>query len=738
MIVRKGNPIGRRRRQRGAVSILAMMFLVIFGSLAAAMAIVAQGNLATADSHLKINRAVSAAETGLNFLVYRLNQVTAEVKTTDGLIDDGNAPTLWNQVRGELILALSDEFHNLAEPYQVGAMLHVGPVSIAPGAPTFTATFTPHPLAGENYDSAYYQRAPYSEMDPPVSGSAPLDSTWIRVKVVASDGPAGKQIHRSISIDFRMTKRIDFALLTKSRVMIGRNVIIDGTVGSRFTETHLEHGHPVQMISDFSGLDPALDGNLDAFRNTLVTNDQDGDNRINLASASETGGIVDPGQFDRDFDGYITDYDFFLAHYDTNADGRVSGIELDTAGNIYTAQLMELIDTFGDPARPGYNDGFIDVFDGYAKIRGQFKILADKAGWEAGAAAGPYQDFFEGSIRPDHHKDPLTFEAEGAAVHEFGPQDFDVSSFRAMAGGDFNQQASDQAALHDPGDPDSPQPIGEQVFEAVPFGAAYPYDYYDRPVYKNMTFTNVTIPQGANALFVNCRFIGVTFVESATDNIDPNYNFAGVQESDGAQKHPDKTAMVGGVEVADTKTVANNIRFDSCTFEGTIVSDAPLEYTHVRNKLAFTGDTRFLIEESTYLTETEKELFKRSTILTPHYSIEMGTFVAPADTKETVNLSGTIVTGLIDMRGQVRVTGSILTTFEPASDTGPVIGPTSPQFNTTLGYFPSDDGDLEAELPVGGIGVIHIRYDPTIPLPDGINGPITIEPIAATYFEGGQ
>ncbi|HEX7010414.1 MAG TPA: hypothetical protein VF184_10555, partial [Phycisphaeraceae bacterium] len=105
---------------------------------------------------------------------------------------------------------------------------------------------------------------------------------------------------------------------------------------------------------------------------------------------------------------------------------------------------------------------------------------------------------------------------------------------------------------------------------------------------------------------------------------------------------------------------------------------------------------------------------------------------------EAVELSGTIVAGVIDMRGQVEVNGTILTTFEPKSNTGPVLGQTSPQFNTTLGYFPSDAGDLEAELPVTGVGMIKVRYDPTLPLPDGVLGPIQIEPVIATYFEGGK
>ena len=77
-------------------------------------------------------------------------------------------------------------------------------------------------------------------------------------------------------------------------------------------------------------------------------------------------------------------------------------------------------------------------------------------------------------------------------------------------------------------------------------------------------------------------------------------------------------------------------------------------------------------------------------------------------------------------------------TFEPVSNTGPVIGETSPQFNTTLGYFSDDDGDLEAdEIPANGLGVIQVIYDETLPLPDGILGPIEILPVMATYMEGG-
>jgi hypothetical protein len=726
-------------RRRGAAAILAMMFLVIFGSLAAAMAIVSQGNLRTADTHLKLNRALAAAETGLMFVKTHLDTAANQVYTRDGVIDTDNATDLWVATRDLMLDSLSGQEHNISEPVVLDGELRLGPIAVGPGAPRFTARITPHPLPGENYNSAYYQRPPYSTMSPAVSSSNPLGANWVRIRVEATDGTAAGGVTRSICLDFQITKKIRYALLSRSRVMIGRNVMIEGPIGSRFLETSLENGHPIQMVSDFSGLDAGLDTQLQTFAGVLATNDINGDNRININHPTEVEGINNPQDLDVNSDGYIDDYDYFVAHYDAAPnDKQITAVELNTSGNIYTAQLMQLIDTFGDPGREGYNDGVIDNRDDYAKVRGQVKVLASMQDWNDGAADGQYQDYFHGPIVPDHNQSPLTFQASESSVHSFEPSDFDVATFRNMATGNLVSQATTQAAQNDPSNPSSPQPLGTQQFEAVPYGAAHPYDYYDRPVFQNMTFTNVKIPKGTNALFKNCKFIGVTFVETDTNNTDSNFNYVGMVESSGSAKYPGLTAVVNGSTVANTKTVSNNVRFDDCTFEGAVVSDAPPAYTHVRNKLAFTGTTRFHIDSSQNLTSSQKQLFKRSTVLAPHYSVEMGTFVSPAAPDETLELSGTIVAGVIDIRGQVKINGSLITTFEPVSNTGPVMGDTSPQFNTTLGYFPSAQGDLESELPAGGIGVVQLRYDPTLPLPDGILGPISVEPVWATYFEGGK
>jgi hypothetical protein len=761
-------PINRRgaaRRERGAAVVLAMMFMMIFGSLAAAMAIVAEGNLRTADTHMRLNSALAAAETGMQYMTHRLDRVTAPdpddstsgVQRRYGRITPQRAEEIWTEVRTKLLDSLAGETHNIQPPYfetksSGHYVLHAGPIAIGPQAPAFEATLQQHPIPNEDYSDSnpYYDRPPFDGSQPEtgikqaITASNPLDARFVRVKVWASVGKGTDKITRSLKMDFRVDKKIPYALLSRSRIMIGKNVMINGPIGSRFTDTQLSNGHPIQMQSDFRDLLP--DSRIEALTSLLVPGgpyggaDVNHDNRINVSNEAETAGMSAPQADDINGDGYIDGYDFFLDEFDDNGDNRVSKIELDTSSNTDAAQLFELIDQWGTSKRRGYDDGFIDNKDQYTKVRGQVELKAARDGWEAedGATNGdPYQQYFEGAIRPDEGEDPMTFESDRSDRYQFNTDDFDVSTYREQTASDLTTQAQDEASNHDPDDPDSPQPLGTEVREAVPYGAAHPYDFYDRTVYENMTFEDVRIPEGTNAVFRDCKFIGVTFVDTERNNTDENYGVAGTEEESGFPRYPGENVEIDGETRESSKPFSNNLRFHNCTFEGAVVTDNPKDYTHVRNKLSFTGDTQFKIEESTNLSEQEKDQYKRSTLLAPHFSVEMGSFLDPAAEGETVQLSGTIVAGLVDMRGQVQVTGTVLTTYTPGSEDGPTLGGNTPQFNTTLGYFTSEEGDLEAEPPDGGRGLIRVTYDPTIPLPDGIMSPVQVAPVRATYFEGG-
>jgi hypothetical protein len=380
--------------------------------------------------------------------------------------------------------------------------------------------------------------------------------------------------------------------------------------------------------------------------------------------------------------------------------------------------------------------GVIDENDNYAKITGRLILKSDKNSWEAGAAAGPYQHLLEDSIRADYEQPSLIFAAEDSQLAEFPPDVFDVSEYAAAADGNFASQAA-SPTRNDPSVPAIYTAPSAATTESVPFNSPHPYDFYVRPVYENFVFENVTIPKGTNALFKHCKFVGVTFVDSEADSTHENYNYAGMQNADGSQKYVGVKATVNGAEVTDTKPFANSIRFHNCTFEGIVVTAVPQGYGHVRNKLQFTGRTRFDID-APGLTAEQKAMFEKSTILAPQFSLDMGSFDAPTDPNEIVTLEGTIVAGVFDIRGQATIDGSIITTYEPVPDSGTLFyGGNPASFNTTIGYFESLAGDAEGEIPSEGFGKIIVRYDPNRALPDGIVSSIEVEPDAETYAEGG-
>ena len=474
--------VSQTPRERGAAALLAMMFLVIFGSLAAAMAIVSQGNLHTAETHIKVNRSQAASETGMRLMIFRLADSASAVYTRSGAIYDpsdatyistltvsdlsgdttgmptnvllGKADAIWDEISDVLVTSLSGEFHNQQEPYIDGnGVVNVGPIAVGPNAPSFTATFTPHPIAGEDYNSDYYQRPPYDDMG--VSSGSPLDARYVRVSVTAYDGGVGHRVYRTISMDFQITRRIKYAVLSRSRVMIGQNVMIEGRVGSVFEDTDLLNGHPIQVMSDFRGLHDDLDADLDALLGSIIADDQNGDNRLSIYDSTEVANYTNPESYDLNSDGYIDEYDFFLGHFDTSSSpGQLSLSELEAdMSSLAAGQLMALIDTFGDPNRAGYGDGLIDDFDRYAKIRGEIQISTDAQSWIDGSGGGAYQDFLQGPIVAGHNEVPLTFDSTENEDFDLDPSQFSVDSFRTMASGDFSSQAAAEAANNNPGDP---------------------------------------------------------------------------------------------------------------------------------------------------------------------------------------------------------------------------------------------------------------------------------------------
>ncbi len=800
--------------RRGVASVLSMMFLVLFGSLAAAMAVVAQGNLRTADSNLRVSRALSAAETGLVFATQRIESETRRFVVYKGVIDPDFAERLWlgtyTSSDGD-VEVLPPTGYTVDGPPPAGiaeAIMHahladghsfIGAPgdSALPGINEF-GTLRVRPIAlSANSDGTPDPDGPHFRLRYELLESDPNgENRSIRVTSTGVD----RGVTRTISMDYRITKRIEYAVLSVNRIMIGKNVLVEGPLGSRFGiepgELESEHGHPLILRSDFYDLNPALDAKLDLFFERLAEFDVAGDGRLRPGHPVESQGLAGTDFIDYTGDGYVDDFDIFMQHYDTNGDGMVVyDADLAAAAGLGTMaveftddlQLARLIDRAmpdrdGDgqvtaaDTQLGYNDGVIDLRDRYAKVRGRLGFAVSRSAWESAHNEKYQRHAVHGPIR--HHRDdpPVQFEVSDEQMLEITTDMFgeSQSTFHAMANAGMSFE--DQVNANSGGEVILPDDDDHPGWEGVPYGSASPYDFYNRPIFRNMTFKNVVIPRGTNALFENCTFIGVTFVDTEPNTTHYNWNIAGaidrIEHDSGLVTYEPKwhglVAELEGEAIEDTREHANNIRFHDCTFLGSVTGIRPEEYTHWRNKIQMTGETRFyleaddadlaeqpdagvLIDHLSSLSESDVEELEKSSILMPGWSMDVGSFTSDPDADPTdvpmIKLRGTIVAGILDIRGNADVHGTLLMTFRPEVGKQPLVFVPNDcytclsAFSTTIGYFGPEFGDFEGLSPdhpdFEGFGEITLRYNPDAKLPDGIPWPVQAEAVPRSYREGG-
>jgi Tfp pilus assembly protein PilX len=202
----------------------------------------------------------------------------------------------------------------------------------------------------------------------------------------------------------------------------------------------------------------------------------------------------------------------------------------------------------------------------------------------------------------------------------------------------------------------------------------------NRYVYENQTFTNKLLPSNRNALFKNCTFEEVLYIDCAKN----------------------------------TSTYYNNVRFENCTFNGTIITDVPNQLKWQNNCLYFTGEAAFNNTSS----------IQEATILAPHFNVNLGN-TNPVQSDNNV-LTGAIVGGIVDIRGNAQIYGTIISMCDTTQWTSGYV--------TNIGATLDDGGSETTE--VGDVGVISITPEEDKMLPSGITSPIVIKPLQDTYSEG--
>lgn len=199
----------------------------------------------------------------------------------------------------------------------------------------------------------------------------------------------------------------------------------------------------------------------------------------------------------------------------------------------------------------------------------------------------------------------------------------------------------------------------------------------NRQVYENETFTDKRLPAGRNSLFKDCTFEGIFYIG------------------------------IGG-------NGCNNVRFENCQFNGVIVTGVPNEFKWKQNMLYFTGSAIF-----------NNTVMEEATILAPNFNVNLGNTQELLYESESM-LTGLVVGGIVDVRGNANIDGTILSMYDP----GP-LGSVAAQYGTNVGF---SDENIEAGIPED-VGTIHIHPDQERMLPVGIKSNVIFVPNQQSYAE---
>ena len=172
------------------------------------------------------------------------------------------------------------------------------------------------------------------------------------------------------------------------------------------------------------------------------------------------------------------------------------------------------------------------------------------------------------------------------------------------------------------------------------------------------------------------------------------------------------------IKVGSNGVSTNNIRFENCTFGGPVVTNSPeINDTNrwwEHNTLYFTGNTTF----------THADGMLETTVLAPNFNVNLGS------TDFAGNISGVtglIVGGIVDVRGNMEIDGSILSIYNSAN-----FNEESQEHATNVGFTPDWESGPVPEYD--GKIVIHPSADRLMPM--GISTKIIMSRNGGEYAEG--
>jgi hypothetical protein len=604
-----------------------MIFILVFCALAVSMASLSGVNLQIADNQRKVNSALSAAQSGLDVGKYLANgysESSSTIKTADSVTQDNRNAT-WQALR-----------------------------TYIPNHTVAGATWT-YSAGTEDLISSYINFGSNNEkfwVKYSYDGNnITLESTGV---VPTSDGSITKKASIDMDID-RYGDILKYAVATRSRMWITGDSTIHGDI---FSAWNLSTNQLAQLTQLQTQIQQQMNNetlNSTTFA-SLVSS-------LGLTSSQRTtilnellNGMLSPSSAASRCISCMSSVPS-ISPFNVTSDSEVLG----TINTCWSKEQIKnktwQLETLDANGNPMYDQNGNKIISPEDEIQGQC------------------EDINYGV--PPQNMSGMTISDYNTATY------YNATRTAQGGGGDIYYSTS---ATNYTGNLDS---LGSTC------GTKYRYEYFphavdsyttNRPgggglqvkryIYKDQTFADASLPSDKNALFINCTFNDVLYVDCGKTT--SNYN---------------------------------NVRFDNCTFNGTIVSNTPQSFNWQKNTLYFTGSATF------------QNTSADATILAPHFNVNLGNTNPVAGTDNV--LRGAIVGGIVDVRGNAEVFGTIISMADTSSYTSGYV--------SNIGATTADGGS--ETVAVGDVGTIDITPDPDKMLPSGITTPIVIKPLQDTYSE---
>ncbi len=192
-----------RSKNRGAVLIISMIFVVIFSALAVSMAAMSGTNVQIADNQRNADRARACAESGFDVIRFWLNQVSIPGTT---LVADR-----FNQIAGSLQNELTTNcITNVAPSYDGSAITIPGVTLDSANGSSFSSTITP------------------------------LGTETVQIDVTGTYGSITRTIRVNYVIGERANNVFDFGVATKGPLSLSGNIELEGVNVSVEASVYIE------------------------------------------------------------------------------------------------------------------------------------------------------------------------------------------------------------------------------------------------------------------------------------------------------------------------------------------------------------------------------------------------------------------------------------------------------------------------------------------------------------------